>query len=171
MTRLKKLLVAGLMAIVTCCVSLGSAIVNISQSIFNLFTASADSSYKYKNDGLNSYTAGKVLTVKNIVTDYKLNEKVSIPTQVVITSLGEQSAVLTPVDGENVVVEIVDPDGDSVVSYDNNYDANQVSIETIDGRQCYTFNATKIGSYKVQYAAKQNGVWTLSDIYNVNVVA
>ena len=48
MTRLKKLLVAGLMVIVTGCASIGSALLNMTQSIFSWVRASANS-YKYEN--------------------------------------------------------------------------------------------------------------------------
>ena len=173
MTRLKKLLVAGLMAIVTCCVSFGSAIVNVTNSIFSWAKASANSNnYSYTNNhDKATYQDGLVITAKGIPSEAKKGDQdgVVIPSTVVTTDIetGETTAA------SETHVLIKNPYGVDLVENENSnvtiLDTNQISKNTAGD---FVLKPSQVGVYTVQYAVKNAAdIWTVSDIYEINVTA
>ena len=170
MTRLKKLLVAGLMVLVTCCVSIGSAISNITQSIFSWVKASANTdTYKYSNTHSSDTTLdGSVITVKQIPTEATKNEQISIPKDVLYAPFDGDSAT---VNGDDVKIEIKTPYGVSLVEEDGTI-SQANSNQLVDASTSYTLTPRQVGVYTVQYAVKNSsGVWTVSNIYQIKVTA
>lgn len=175
MTRLRKLLVTGLMVIVTCCVSLGSALLSVTQSIFSWVKASANNTYNYANEKTNTTKEGDIVTVKNIPTSIKRYETINIPAKVFVTSVGDtlpdDASAVTP-----TRIDIKTPHGVSLLDESNTpIDAELVTLSN-DGKY-YQVKANEVGIYTVQYANKQNDagngkdVWTLSNIYEIEVTA
>ena len=170
MTRLKKLLVAGLMVLVTCCVSIGSAISNITQSIFSWVKASANTNeYKYSNSHDEERTVeGNIITVNKIPTEATKNEPISIPKTVLVSNFGEDDATVAT---ENIKVEIKNPYGVSLFAEDGTIPAENAN-QLVDNTDNYTLTPRQVGVYTVQYAVKNSsGVWTVSNIYQIKVTA
>lgn len=187
MTRLKKLLVAGLMVLVTCCVSMGSALLNITQSIFSWVKASANS-YKYENKldkTATHYEDGDIITVSNLPTEAVKDKTVYIPKNAVLTNVDKTSAT-----AKQAFVEIRNPYGDLLTKFEAPEgsavkvlspadDQTQVR-ETADADgeyhtgsvKYFAFTPSQVGVYTVQYASESaEGIWTVSDIYEINVAA
>lgn len=182
MTRLKKLLVAGLMVIVTGCASIGSALLNMTQSIFSWVRASANS-YKYENkhDGA-VYKDGDIVTVKNIPSRAKKDvDTIYIPRTALTTSFAGASTTAA-----ETIVEIKNPYGASLTDTSIAFneaghilDAGQLALgvdETDSGGENhsgeYALTPNQAGVYTVQYAVKnENGVWTVSETYEIFVTA
>ncbi len=168
MTRFKKMLVAGLVAGVTLCSSMGSSLLNIGQSIFSSNKKVGAASYNYANTSdeyLNSY----VMTIGKIPTTGELGKTITIPKDVVvadITDTNDERAVQTPAE---TIVEVKNPYGDVLVA-----DADGSELVTNAGS--YKLTPAHVGGYTVQYAVKRavdenNYVWTLSNIYYIEVVS
>lgn len=186
MTRIKKLLVAGLMAVITLCVSIGTALINISQSIFSWVKVSATTNYDYSNtnDG-ETYKSGDVLQVEKIPTKGTVGQTINIPKVVAVADLdsslistfNESGSDTTSLNLSQTVVDIRNPYGDKLVYTDTvaGDDGHNVG-EVIDNNQVttnstsYVLRPTQVGVYTVQYAVRNaQGVWTISDIYSINV--
>lgn len=170
MTKLRKWLVAGLMVIVTFCVTLGSALLNVTQTIFTKLKVSAASSdYAYSNTNPNNtLVEGKVITVEGIAKTATLNDEngVLIPKSPKVYEMELDSNNLVEASADEVVVEIKNPYGDYLVNK-SVINTAQITDETAN----YVLNPTQVGMYTVQYAVRTGNVWTLSDIYQINVRA
>lgn len=183
MTRLKKLLVAGLMAIVTCCVSFGSAIVNVTNSIFSWAKASANSndySFTNKHDKA-TYQDGDVITVQGIPSEAKKDgSSVKIPKTVVTTNIktGEATTasetrvlIKNPYGVDLIKIEEYE-EGGATKTRTVIADANQLADGSGEDANKYILTPSQVGVYTVQYAVKNTaGVWTVSDIYEIKVTA
>lgn len=172
MTKLRKWLVAGLMVIVTFCVTLGSALLNVTQSIFTKMKASAQTDYAYSNtNGTDALIEGKVVMVEGIAKSATLKdtEGVVIPkTPKVFEMKTDGTLAEVASDKFEVVVEVKNPYGDFLVNK-SVLNAAQVSVDASTGN--YILKPSQVGMYTVQYAVKSDGVWTLSNIYQINVSA
>ena len=169
MTKLRKWLVAGFMTVITLCVSMGSALLNVTQTIFSKLKVHATTDYAYSNSNSGTtLTEGKVVSVEGLAKTATLNDDqgVSIPKAPKVFALGDEA--LTPVSPDEVVVEIKNPYGDYLV---NRSILNTSQITDDDANKQYILKPTQVGMYTVQYAVKTGGVWTLSDIYQINVRA
>jgi len=173
MTRLKKLLIAGLMVIVTCCVSLGSALLNITQSLFSWVKIGAMAgSYDYGNKHDNAtYENGDILTVNNIpTTAVKGGEPVYIPKTALTTDIATGTATTvseTVVQIKNPYGVLLNVQGESGEELDS-----QLTLGTGEHSNQYVLTPSQVGVYTVQYAVKNTkGYWTLSNIYKINVTA
>ncbi len=219
MTRIKKLLLAGSMAVVTCCVSLSSSILNVS-SLFARVRVNADTNNvkestdpNFNNNHNQSTTQnGKVITVSNIPNSaQKGGEAVYIPSTIMSSTVGTDGKV-TGVNAETnptiiiknpYGVNLLDENGDPIVHEPENSNPTTpegegetesgssrsdvgsdpiqelVKLDSSDPDHPNTFKFTpaQIGTYTVQYAINTNtsnpeqGVWTTSNVYSINVAA
>lgn len=157
MTRIKKLLVAGLMAVVTFCVSIGSAIINIGQSLFSLVSVGATTNYDYSNTNTGvAYKTGHVVQVENIPSTGKVGTGINIPKSITVFDTTDLD---TPIVVTDATVDIKNPYGDSIVS------TSQVEVVGDN----YVLTPSQVGVYTVQYAYNNGNVWTISDVYSIQV--
>ena len=186
MTRIRKFLVAGLMAVITICVSIGTTLVNLSQALFSWVKVSATTDYDYSNtnDGA-KYKSGDVLQVEKVPTQGKVGETVNIPKVValadidnsLITTFNEGGSNTTSLNLSQTIVDIRNPYGDKLVYTDTVTGDNAHNVgDVIDNNQIttnstsYILRPNQVGVYTVQYAVRNNqGVWTISDVYSINV--
>lgn len=180
MTKLRKWLVACFMAVITLCVSMGSALLNVTQTIFSKLKASAtttDYAYSNTNTG-DTLVQGKVVSIKGLDKTATLYSKtkdnyVKIPQKPDVFELGESLTAIAPLE---VVVEIKNPYGDYLVKK-SVVNTTQIEEGADDLAGNYLLKPTQIGVYTVQYAVKTkvndsgDYVWTMSDIYQIDVRA
>ena len=183
MTRLKKLLVAGLMVIVTGCASIGSALLNMTRSIFSWVRASANSYYEENTHDGAVYKDGDIVTVKNIPSKAKKDvDTVYIPRTALTTSFAGTSTTAA-----ETIVEIKNPYGASLTDTSKAFseeghilDAGQLALgvdNTANGGENhageYALTPSQTGVYTVQYAVKNEDedVWTVSEVYEIFVTA
>ena len=171
MTKLRKWLVAGLMVIVTFCVTLGSALLNVTQTIFTKLKASAQQTdYAYSNtNGTDALVEGKVISVKGLAKTATLNDEngVLIPKKPQVYEMNGDGTLTEVTSNFDVVVEVKNPYGDFLV---NKSVLNTAQISD-DSNGNYVLKPSQVGMYTVQYAVKAGNVWTLSNIYQINVTA
>ena len=178
MTRIKKLLIAGLMAVVTFCVSLGSAIINISQSIFSWISVGAATNYTYSNENEGDTSKnGSILQIGKITyaddeSFAKVGKDVYIPKNIKVFDIDEENeGALVEVPNPTIVVDIRDPYGDKLV-YTEGTNAGKSANDQVDDEsdENYVLTPNNVGVYTVQYAYKNaDNVWTISDIYSISV--
>lgn len=171
MTRFKKILIAGLMILVSCFTYLGSAISNFAQSIFSFGKASAATSTKrpgnVNSDNI-STIQGDILTIPALPTDGKVKSAIEIPFGAV-TSKNVGGSDTT--DTNKLFVEIIDPLGQSLTMYDDsktNLNATvsndgSVVISYTSDTGVITLTPNYAGVYKVIYhTLSQEGIWSSS---------
>ncbi len=187
MTRIKKLLLAGSMAVVTCCVSLSSSLLNIS-SLFakvkvNAETATTSEDSNFNNTLDNSSTVnGKIISVSNIPNSAQKGTKnpVYIPKKVMVSTLNSSGTISNAELKDPTRIIIKNPYGVSLLKEDGTPVDDASTGNTIELKDStnseypnhYEFTPAQIGTYTVQYAVQDtNGVWTSSNIYGIEVSA
>ncbi|MBR1985165.1 MAG: hypothetical protein IKA31_05420, partial [Clostridia bacterium] len=176
MTRLRKLLVACMMVLVTCCTSIGSAISNIAQSIFSWVKASA--SYDYSNKHNESeYVEGDIVTVEGLGSKTTVGgdsqNPFKIPSKIQIGSV--ENANVSTVEAK---VIIKNPYGVSLLDEAGTPKDAQLTAKDAEGK--YTFKPNQAGTYTVQYAyekvfnaglTNEYSVWTVTKEYPIVVTS
>lgn len=200
MTRIKKLLLAGSMAVVTCCVSLSPSILNVS-SLFARVKVNADTvvtpkestTPDFNNNTHDEATTqnGKVITVSNIPSSAQKGGSVYIPRTVMSSTVSATDGTVSNATAEtSPTIIIKNPYGVNLLNDDgtikdvtaegSDLGSNPVKeLELVDASHAdnsthpntFKFTPAQIGTYTVQYAVQHNGVWTSSNIYNINVSA
>lgn len=176
MTKIKKFFVATLMVLVSCLTYLGSALLNVSQTFFNLGVANAfNAGNKNKQDQgtEKKLDNGEVLIVKNVPKKLKVGETATIPVKTGVETQGldadtnTNSAVYVEITGAHgeLLTEIV---SDTSSTRTEIRDENQVKVSGDD----YTLTPSQSGVYKLKYYSKNSsGVYTNSVNFEINVVS
>ena len=166
MTRLKKILATGLMILVSCCTYLGSAIVNVAQSLFSFKSASAASFNPGNTNDSASTKNGDILSIPALPTDGMVGKNILLPLDTVKTySDAEQNSETTT---NKLFVEIIDPLGQSLTSYNENGSSKQDYTVSNDASQVtvgssITLNPKMSGIYTVIYhTLNASEVWSSS---------
>ena len=180
MTRLRKLLVACMMVLVTCCASIGSAISNIAQSIFSWVKASASSSssYDYSNKHEESeYVEGDIVTVTGLGSKTTVGgnsqNPFKIPSKIQIGSVGNASV-------STVEAKVIIKNPYGVALLDDAGSPKDAQLTAKDAEGNYTFKPNQAGTYTVQYAyekvfnaglTNEYSVWTVTKEYTIVVTS
>ena len=167
MTRIKKLLLAGSMAVVTCCVSLSSSILNVS-SLFTRVKVNADTN-PATNDNTQDFNNthketttqnGKVITVSNIPSStQKGGDAVYIPSTIFTSTVGIDGTItgITPETKPTIIIKnpygvsLLDKDGNPIVHEPENGGG---STDTETDEDAPTTDGSDVGSNPVQELVK-----------------
>lgn len=175
MTRLKKLLVTGLLVLVSCCTYLGSAIVNVAHSIFSFGSASASTfNGGNTNNSGSAIKQGNILSVSKMPSTAEKGRPVSLPFGADIKVYSATTTTGSQVDSSVIFAEVINPYGEALTSFDN---VENKTVATANGEaqlsigsDTLTLTPNVSGTYKVRYHSKSsNEVWTSTDFYSVRV--
>ena len=180
MTRLKKIFASMLLVLVTVCSLLGSAVLNITRSIFTLGNAKAEvvSIPGNKNTSTTQALAGDVISIPAFSTSVKKNANLVLPfgnVQVTDhTNLTAAPQTIADLGYNKLFVEITDIYGQALTEYD---DTNGTQVTTAGVGQVtinagtLTLTPANAGNYRVKYYVLSNSVWTSTDAYDIEVAS